>query len=232
MNLGGKKEFVFTLLAGVFITSAIVAELISCKIVNFFPFPVIAGIIPWPIVFLTSDILNEYYGKENVKRLSYITVFLIMLCFCIVYIAISLNAVQGSPVDDATFNKVFGGSLWIMIGSITAFFISQLVDIWAFWFMRKLTGGKMIWLRTTGSTIISQWVDTFTVLLIGLVLPGQITLAQFFQFGWQGYATKLLIAVLLTPLIYLLHFIIDKYLGRKESDKMIERTADHSLHQH
>ncbi len=229
MALKTKKELLFAILSGVFITNAITAELISCKFVSFFPFPVIAGIIPWPIVFLTTDILNEYFGKESVKKLSYITVFLILLCFGVVYTAINLKAVEGSPVDDATFEKVFGGSLLVMIGSIIAFFVSQLIDIWAFWFMRKLTGGKMIWLRATGSTVISQLVDSYTVLLIGFLLPGKISIHQFFDWGIKGYLTKLFIAIALTPFIYLLHKVIDKYLGEKESEKLIHHTAEESL---
>ena len=229
MNLKNKKDIIFLVLAGFFITNAIVAEMISSKLGVFGPFTAIVGLIPWPVVFLTTDIINEYYGKGVVKKLSNITVMMIAYSFVILFISMQIKTSPGSPATEEQFNAVFGQSMWVIFGSITAFFISQFVDIYVFWFLRNKTGSKMIWLRTTGSTVISQLVDSFVVLGIGFLLPGRITMTQFWEWGFTGYFFKLIIAVGLTPVIYILHAVLDKYLGEKVSHDMIQHTAKESL---
>jgi uncharacterized integral membrane protein (TIGR00697 family) len=215
--LTNRREIAFMVMAGIFITSAIVAELISCKIVDIGIYPIIAGIVPWPIVFLLTDVMNDYFGKKVVKRLSWITCGLIAFCFLIVFIAVKLPTAAGSPVTSEQFNLIFSGSLPIMIGSITAFILSQLLDVRLFELFNRLTKGKMIWLRSTGSTVVSQLVDSYTVLLIGFLLPGAITFEQFLLFGITGYVTKLVIAVILTPFVYLMHAIAKPILGEKRT---------------
>lgn len=211
-----RKEVVFLIMAGIFITSAIVAELISCKIIETPIYPIIAGIIPWPVVFLLTDVMNEYFGKSAVKKLSWITVGLIAFCFLIVYVAVSLPGSPVSPVSDAEFSKIFSGSLPIMLGSISAFILSQLIDVKLFHLFNKWTKGKMIWLRSTGSTVVSQLVDSYTVLMIGFLLPGKITFTELLIFGITGYTTKLVLAVLLTPFIYVMHYFSKSILGLKQ----------------
>ncbi|MBN9294231.1 MAG: queuosine precursor transporter [Flavobacteriia bacterium] len=207
-----RREVVFLILAGIFITSAIVAELISCKIVDIGLYPIIAGIVPWPVVFLLTDVMNEQFGKQAIKRLSWITMGLIGFCFVIIGVATLLPATENSPVDDIQFKNIFGNSLWVMAGSITAFILSQLIDIRLFEFFKNLTGEKMIWLRSTGSTVVSQLVDSYVVLGIGFLIPGKINFQEFLMFGITGYATKLVIAILLTPLIYVVRSIFAKIL--------------------
>lgn len=223
-----RKEIIFMVMAGIFITSAIVAELISCKQVDTGWYPIIAGIVPWPVVFLLTDVMNEFYGKKAVKRLSWITSVMIAFCFLIVYVAIELPTAKGSPVTGAEFSKIFGGSLPIMIGSIVAFIVSQMIDVWAFWFMRKLTGGRYIWLRSTGSTVFSQLADSYIVLLIGFWLPGIFTMPEILFFGITGYATKMVIAVALTPLIYAMRYTIRKVLGKEQAEAMAAEAAAES----
>ncbi len=205
-------------MAGIFITSAIVAELISAKLVYMGPYlaPIIAGIVPWPVVFLLTDVMNEYFGKQAVRRLSWITTGLIAFCFVVVFCAVQLPAAKGSWLSDQEFSKAFGGSLWIMVGSITAFIISQLLDVHLFHFFSKLTGGKLIWLRSTGSTVVSQLVDSFVVALIGLYFSGTFPLKMALFLAITGYLTKLVIAVCLTPLIYVMHYLAKGILGEKE----------------
>lgn len=210
--LNSKKQIIFTIFAGVFITSAIVAELISAKSVPTPLSPIIAGIIPWPIVFLLTDVMNEYFGKETVKRLSYITAGLIAFCFLLVYIAVEMPTDANSYLSDSEFRKAFGGSLPIMIGSITAFLVSQLVDVQLFGVFNKLTKGRMIWLRSTGSTVISQLIDGFIVLFIGFWLPGVYSFQEILVFWISGYSVKLIIAVLLTPFVYLMHALAKRIL--------------------
>lgn len=230
MFLNSKREVLFTVLAGIFITCAIVAELISCKFINIGLFDVIAGILPWPIVFLTSDIMNEFFGKKAVKKLSYITAGMIVLMFILTSSAIVIPATEHSPVDDQMFKKVFGNASSIAIGSIVAFLVSQFVDIWSFWLMHRITGGKMLWLRATGSTIISQLVDSFSVLFVGFyMLQRSMTFSQVLEYTAKGYITKLVLAVVLTPLIYIGHFLIKRYLGAEASDEQERQAAEESL---
>ncbi len=130
-------------LAGFFVTNAIVAELIGGKLVQFFGiFTQSIGIILWPVVFILTDLINEHYGKNGVRKLTYITVGLIIYTFVLLSIAIELPAVNFSPVNDSVFRTVFGQSQWIIVGSITAFLTSQLIDVYIFWLFRNRTGGK------------------------------------------------------------------------------------------
>ena len=211
-----KKEFVFIILAGIFITNAVVAELIGGKLIQIGPFVMSIGILPWPVVFLTTDLINEYFGETGVKKLSLITACLIAYAFVILFFAINVPAAVGiSPVNDNQFYAVFGQSMWIIIGSIIAFMVSQLIDVSIFWFFKKRTGEQKIWLRTTGSTVISQLFDSFIVLGIAFWLPGKINFETFISSALTGYVFKLSIAILLTPLIYLGHHIIKKYLSEE-----------------
>ena len=208
-----KKEIVYIVLAGIFVTNAIVAELIGGKLISVGPFVMSLGILPWPIVFLTTDLLNEYFGEQGVKKLSFLTAGLISYAFILLFIGIYIPASKNiSPVTDAQFTAVFGQSMWIIVGSIIAFLISQLIDVWAFHFFKKRTGNTKIWLRTTGSTIISQFFDSFIVLGIAFYLPGKINFDTFISSALTGYVFKLSVAIELTPLVYLGHYWIKKYI--------------------
>lgn len=218
MIFQSKRTFLFLVLAAFFITNAIVAELISNKLIDVGPFTVIIGIIPWPIVFLSTDIINEFYGKSAVKRLSVLTSFMIAYAFIIVFIAMGIEAnttISDKTATDAEFNKVFGQSLWVIAGSITAFIVSQVLDVYVFWFIRKRTGGRFIWLRSTGSTVISQLIDSYIVMAIGFLLPGIFTFEEFLVIGLTNYSFKLIIAVGLTPFVYLSHWMVKRYLGNE-----------------
>jgi uncharacterized integral membrane protein (TIGR00697 family) len=208
-----KKDTVFVILAGIFITNAVVAELIGGKLIQIGPFVMSIGILPWPVVFLTTDLINEYFGEKGVRRLSFITASLIAYAFLVLLLAIAIPAAKGiSPVNDEQFQAVFGQSMWIIVGSIIAFMVSQLIDVTVFWYFRNKTGSKKIWLRTTGSTVISQLFDSFIVLGIAFWLPGKINFETFIGSALTGYTFKLGIAILLTPLIYWGHRIIKNYL--------------------
>jgi uncharacterized integral membrane protein (TIGR00697 family) len=217
MDLKNNRDFLFLILAGFFITDAIVAELIGGKLIQFFGlFTQSIGIILWPIIFLLTDLMNEYYGKEGVKKLTYITVGLISFTFIILAIANTIPATSFSAVSDTAFHTVFGQSQWIIFGSVLAFFCSQLIDVKLFWFFKKITGEKYIWLRATGSTVVSQLVDTFIVQFVAFVLPGVWTLDQFVTNASWGYGFKLIVAIVLTPFIYLGHYLIGKWLRTKK----------------
>lgn len=222
----GRKEWLFVALAGLFITNAVTAELISNKLIDIpisfrlfgdeiGPFSTIIGVLPWPIVFLVTDLINEFYGYKAVKRLSWITSGLIAYCFLVVIICMEIPAntsISPNTATDAEFNKVFGQSRWIIIGSIVAFLVSQILDATLFTWIKKRTGPRMIWLRSTGSTVISQLFDSYIVLYIGFILPGTLPLAAFWEIAPTNYVLKLMIAISLTPLIYLGHFLVKRYI--------------------
>jgi uncharacterized integral membrane protein (TIGR00697 family) len=209
-----KRELIFVILAGIFITNAVVAELIGGKLIQIGPFVMSIGILPWPIVFITTDLINEYFGEKGVRKLSFITACLITYAFIVLLFAIAIPAAKGiSPVSDNQFQAVFGQSMWIIAGSIIAFLISQLIDSALFHFFKNKTGNKMIWLRSTGSTIISQLFDSFIVLGIAFWLPGKMNFETFITSALTGYTFKLIIAIALTPLIYLGHEIIKKHIS-------------------
>lgn len=216
MDLKSRKDIVFLVLAGFFITNAIVAELIGGKLVQFFGlFTQSIGIILWPVIFLLTDLINEYYGKDGVRKLTYITVGLISFTFILLTVALNIPATSFSPVSDSVFKTVFGQSQWIIVGSIVAFLFSQLIDVYVFWAFKKVTGDKHIWLRATGSTMVSQLVDTFVVQFIAFVLPGKWPFNEFIVNASWGYAFKLLVALALIPMIYVGHYVIGKYLQKK-----------------
>ena len=215
-----RREWLFIFLAGLFITNAITAELISSKLIQIpvqignwkHNFITIVGVLPWPIVFLLTDTLNEFYGEKAVRRLSWITTVLIGYCFIVVLLALQIPAVPDIGVTDEQFGAVFGQAPWIMIGSIAAFLISQLLDVTIFHWIKSKTGNNHIWLRSTGSTVVSQMIDTIVVLYIGFVLPGKMDWNTFAEVAPTNYLLKMGIAVALTPMIYLVHAGIRKFI--------------------
>lgn len=220
-----RREWLFIFLSGLFVTNAVTAELISNKLIEIpirlewlgwsaGPFVTIIGILPWPVVFLLTDLLNEFYGKAAVRRLSWITAALIAYCFVIVFIALRIPAKEiPGLATDAEFTAVFGQAPWIIAGSISAFMLSQLLDATLFQRIKSATGNRMIWLRSTGSTVISQLLDSMVVLYIGFVLPGKMSFSQFAEVAPVNYVLKLIIALLLTPVIYAGHWAVRRYLG-------------------
>ena len=253
-----KKQKLFLMLSGIFITNALLAEIMGVKIFSAekligldpanieilgfnLDFNLTAGVILWPIVFLTTDIINEYFGKEGIKKVSLLTVSLISYSFLIIYTItllppadfwLEINALdpQGNVFNiDLAFNKIFTQGLGIIVGSLIAFLIGQLLDVYIFQKLRKLTGAKLIWLRATGSTLISQLIDSFVVLFLAFYLfapsESQWPIAQVFAIGSVNYIFKFSIAILSTPMIYLGHYSIEKYLGAERAQKMADEAT-------
>jgi len=233
-----RKQTVFAMLGAFFLTNAVLAELIGGKLIYvgsetwklgpYGPFAMSVGIIPWPIVFVATDIINEYFGRSGVKRLTLLTVAMIAYAYVILFLTMGVRATSFSPVNDLAYNKVFGQSQWIIIGSLIAFLVSQLVDVGIFHMVRDRTGGGMLWLRSTGSTVVSQIFDSIIVLYIGLAIPLHWDFRTFLSVAMPNYIVKLAIAVLMTPVIYLVHGIIERYLGKDEAEAMAE-TAAHDI---
>jgi queuosine precursor transporter len=209
-----RKDTVYVVLAGIFITNAIVAELIGGKLIDVGSAVMSIGILPWPVVFVTTDLINEYFGEKGVRKLSIITACLIAYTFIVLFFAMKIPSTGISSVSTSQFNAVFGQSQLIIVGSITAFLVSQLIDVSIFHFVKRKTGNKMIWLRSTGSTVISQLFDSFIVLGIAFWLPGIMDTKTFIISALTGYTVKLLIAILMTPLIYIGHGLIENYIAK------------------
>jgi len=238
--ISNKSTRLFLILSGVFITNALIAEVIGVKIfsleatLGFEPFSfslfgrdslsfsLTAGVLLWPVVFIMTDIINEYYGTRGVKFLSYMTVVLIAFAFLVFLAAIYLvppdwwlgsNKERGVDNMQAAYAGVLGQSNWIIIASMVAFLIGQLVDVLVFHRIKKATGETKIWLRATGSTLVSQFIDSFVVLFIAFYIGGSWSWQQVLATGTVNYIYKFLVAILLTPVIYLVHARIEKYLG-------------------
>lgn len=225
-----RKDRVFMVLAGFFLTNALVAEIIGGKLFNMpaidlgvlqFPQVVMSiGVVLWPVVFICTDLLNEYYGIPAVRRLSFLAVGMIGYTFVLLFIARSVPTSEYSAVKHDQFAAVAGQSMWIIVGSIVAFLTSQLIDVVVFQFVKGRTGRRMLWLRATGSTMVSQLIDTFVVQFIGLWLPGVLSWGQFVGGASASYVYKLLIAVAVTPLIYLIHHGVDRYLASEGGERL------------
>jgi queuosine precursor transporter len=228
IDVANRRDVVYLALAGFFVTNAILGEVTGGKLFSLGPFTMSIGVIPWPVVFITTDLINEYFGRDGVRRLTFMTIGLIAYAFIILYVAILVPAASFSPVTDGQFQAVFGQSLWIIAGSIIAFGLSQLVDVGVFWLVRHKTGGKHLWMRATGSTLISQLIDSIVIIGIAFWLPGKIKTEEFFIVAGANYSYKMLIALAVTPLLYIGHSIIDRYLGIEESHRLIESSVQAS----
>jgi uncharacterized integral membrane protein (TIGR00697 family) len=191
-------------------------------------------VILWPVVFVMTDLINEYYGRAGVRRLTFLAAAVIAWAFVALWLSQYVRAASFSPVDDASFDRVFLQSQWIIVGSISAFLLAQLVDVTVFWILRRRTGARMLWLRATGSTLVSQLIDTFVVGFIGLYLPSALgvsradepfTFAHYLNTASSGYVFKFAIAVAVTPVLYLVHGAIDTYLGTAAATEVIEEVA-------
>lgn len=257
-NLYKRETLLFIILGGFFITNALIAEFIGVKIfsleatLGFEPvswslfgqdglaFNLTAGVILWPIVFIMTDVINEYYGKKGVRLLSYMVVGLIAYAYLMVLIAMNVVPAEFwlninsdiQPDMDTAFRRIFGQGLWIIVGSMAAFLIGQIVDVVVFQRLRKVTGSGKIWLRATGSTLVSQLIDSFVVLFIAFYIGPSAdlkwSLAQVFAVGIVNYVYKFVVAVGLTPLLYLLHWVIDRFLGEELAKKLTEAAAESS----
>ncbi len=250
-----KKTNLFIALCAIFLTNAILAEIIGVKIFSLegtlgmapaqirvfgdfiLDFNLTAGAVIWPVVFITTDIINEYFGKKGVRKISFITAFLIAYIFVVIYLVTKLTPAafwmelnnsdtNGNPFNiNYGFGVIFRQGLGIIIGSLTAFLIAQLLDVFVFQRLKRLTGQKMLWLRATGSTLVSQLIDSFVVLGIAFYLFGNWDMDQIIAVGTINYIYKFVIAIVLTPVIYLAHYIIDRYLGLEQAHKMAEEAG-------
>lgn len=234
-----RRDVVFSILGGFFLTNAVIAEMVGGKIVYvadssfrigpFGPFAISVGILPWPIVFITTDLVNEYFGKRGVRRLTFLTAAMLAYTYIVLALTMSVPAAREiTLVDDASYRTVFSPMRGMIVASLLAFLISQLVDVTAFHLLRKRTGKALIWLRATGSTILSQLIDSIVVLYVGVAIPAGWTFSQFASVAVPNYMVKLAVAVAATPLIYAGHWAVERYLGKSFAEAIAEEAAAES----
>ena len=243
--LNDKPTKLFVGFACFFVANALVAESIGMKLfsmesllglnpANFtlfhqsgLAFTLTCGVLLWPFEFVITDIINEYYGPKAVRRISITAVILIAYAFLMYFIAIALppakvwldsSSQQGVPDIQQSFHAIFGQNMRIIIGSIVAFLVSQAVDVSVFHKIKRATGNKHLWLRATGSTLVSQLVDSYIVLFIAFsgLFSWQLILAV----GIMNYLYKFTVAIILTPVIYYIEKRIEKYVGHENAEKM------------
>jgi uncharacterized integral membrane protein (TIGR00697 family) len=250
--LGSRSTRLFILLTAFFVGNAVVAEFVGVKIFaleSTFGLPPFgwdlfgqqgslsftAGVLIWPIVFILTDVINEYFGRRGVRLISYAAIGMISYGFLFAYASIHLapagfwvtvNAERGVPDMQAAYSNVFGQGLWTIGGSITAFFVGQLIDVNIFHYIRNVTGERWIWLRATASTAVSQLIDSFVVLYIAFVLgPQQWPISLFLAVGTVNYCYKMVAAVGLSPLLYLSRRWIERFLGPEEAARLKAEAA-------
>lgn len=251
MTFKTKESRLLLVLGSFFVANAILSEFIGVKIftvegtlgikqfdINLLGVPNLsfnmsAGVLTWPLIFIMTDIINEYFGVRQVRFLSILTAVLIAYAFFIVGAAMKLapsdfwvnQNIQGHQLNmNAAFAGIFGQGMWIIVGSIIAFLIGQIADVLIFHKIKKVTGDKALWLRATGSTVVSQCIDSFVVIFIAFYLNPQ------YHWSWQmvaaiglvNYTYKFIVAILMTPILYLVHGIIDGYLGKDLAQRMIK----------
>lgn len=243
-----KPTKLFIVLTSFFVANALIAECIGTKLfslellVGIAPHPfsllgedgltytLTCGVLLWPLEFVMTDIVNEYYGAKAVRRISYIAIGLITYAFFMFYMAIEVPAEEsfwigsqkekGIPNMQTAFSSIFGQGMWIIVGSLIAFLVSQLLDVWIFHRIKKITGNKKVWLRATGSTLVSQLIDSFIVLYIAFHIGRDWSMQRVLAIGLVNYSYKAFMALILTPVIYFAENMIDKYLGEETALEM------------
>lgn len=242
-----KPTRLYIILGGFFIANALIAEIIGVKLFSLestlgmapanlnllgesgLGFTLSVGVLPWPIVFIMTDLVNEYYGVKGVRFLSLLTACLIAFAFFVFYFAIHTapdafwegsQQKNGVPSMQAAFSQILGQGMNIIVASLTAFVIGQLTDATVFKSIKKFTGEKNIWMRATFSTLVSQLIDTIVVSYMYLYFSLGFSFARVTAIATTGYLYKFTVALLCTPLIYLVHALIEKYLGKEKAAEM------------
>jgi len=224
------KLFLFS--SAIFLTALVVGEATGSKFISILKLPftinlfgmpfqeviMTAGVIAFPVTFIFTDLLNDLYGKRAVRFVSLVGMVMIIFEFVLLQAAIKAPTAAISPVPSEAFNQVFGAAGRIIFGSLTAYVIGQLVDISLFHWLKKKTQGKLLWLRATGSTFGSQLIDTLLVLSIAFY--GQLKIQEILAVTLFNYAYKFIIAIIITPLIYLAHWLMEIYLGKEVVHEM------------
>jgi uncharacterized integral membrane protein (TIGR00697 family) len=227
-TLTGKKlrlaHRIYLVLAAIFICSLVVSNLIFQKFFywnpfGWFNFEISVGLLPYPVTFLVTDLVSEIYGRRKANDLVLAGIFASVFSLGIIAVADVAPAIDASPIQDAVFNKVFGATTIAVMASMAAYLFAQFIDIQIYHFWKRVTGGKMLWLRNNFSTVFSQFVDTMSVLLL-LCYYEVLSWEQFRPLLLAGFLFKMLVAFLDTPLLYGGVFIFRRLFGLKMGEEI------------
>ena len=220
MNLD-RRTLLFLNLTAVFITSLIVGDLIGGKLLEFNvagrAFVISAGMLPFPITFLLTDLINEFYGQKPARFVTLVGFSMALFTLVILLIAVQMpwapftREASWQGFSEAPFNTIFSGSMRMLFASMSAYLFAQFTDIAVFHLIKRVTGNRFLWMRATGSTAISQLIDTVTIQAIAWY--GVLPAAKIFSIVITSYAAKLVIAIGLTPLIYAGHALVERFFG-------------------
>ena len=198
------KDQFYLVLSGIFIASLVTCNLIANKFVTvdmgFKVFIVSAGIIPYPLTFLVTDLISELYGQKKANLVVFAGFIASMFVLLFLWLGGQFNAIPESLVSDDIYNSVFRNAWSIIAASMIAYLFAQFIDVRIFHFWKKLTNGKHLWLRNNGSTVASQLVDT--ILVICVLFAGVWSTDQIFSAIIDGWLFKMLMALIDTPVIY------------------------------
>jgi queuosine precursor transporter len=211
-----RKQRTFIFLTALFVAALVTGDFIGGKFFVLGGFQFSCGIIPFPLTFVLTDVVNEFYGKHGARRLTYAGLGAALFVWAVINLALALPTSPDSPIPDAVFRGAFGTSARLYIASLTAYTIGQMLDITIFGALRRATGHRLIWLRATGSTVLSQMIDSFMVSFVFLV--GTKPMDFIAGNAVNNYLGKLAMAVLLTPLIYLGHAVFTRWFKLPERD--------------
>ncbi len=236
-----RPQKVFAVCAAIFLTALVIAEATAGKFFTAFHLPftlnlfgaefdrviMTAGVLAFPITFIVTDVMNEYFGKRGIRFVTLLGVAMVVFEFILLQAALAVPTDAISPVPDEAFASVFGTTTRVIFGSLAAYLVGQFADISLFHWLRKRTKGKHLWLRATGSTFGSQFLDTFIVLSVAFA--GQLPFAHIAAITLFNYSYKLIIAIVITPGIYLGHWAIDRYLGDETAEALVERAEQDAV---
>lgn len=215
---------IYLVLAALFICSLVVSNLIFQKFFywnpfGWFNFEISVGLLPYPITFLVTDLVSEIYGRRKANDLVLAGIFASVFSLGIIAVADVAPAIEASPIQDALFTKVFGATTIAVIASMSAYLFAQFIDIQIYHFWKRLTNGKMLWLRNNFSTIFSQFVDTLCVLLL-LCFNNIIPWENFKALLIAGFLFKMLVALIDTPLLYAGVYLFRRLFGLEVGEEI------------
>jgi uncharacterized integral membrane protein (TIGR00697 family) len=198
----------YVALVTVFVSCLLLGDVIGGKLMATAVGPISVGMIPFPVTFLLTDVVNDFYGRRGARFMTVIGFFMACLAFALLQITTLLPADATTYFTQGEYAKIFGGSSAIFVASMCAYLIGQFLDIQVFQFWKALTESKHLWLRATGSTVLSQLIDTVTINAIFGKVTAHWTWEFIFAKVGREYIIKLVAAVLLTPFVYLVHGMI------------------------
>lgn len=220
---------IYFVLGGLFITSLVVSNLIFQKFFYWYPFhleifgtklfEISVGILPYPVTFLITDLISEIYGKKRANDIVAVGIFASLFSLLIVFISNAAPATSWSPVGNTMFSTVFGNTALAVFASMLAYLFAQFIDIQIYHFWKRVTKGKMLWLRNNFSTFSSQFVDTCTILIL-LCGFGIIEWSKFKGLLVAGFLFKVLIAITDTPFLYLGVYVFRKRFKLKVNEEI------------